>query len=528
MQLEGVWGETDNDRRDMLRLGKKQEFKRNFSFLSALGFVSVYMATWEFVLVSLSVGFSNGGFAGLFWCFITTVTCYATIVASLAEMESMAPTAGGQYHWVSEFAPPQYQKIMSYASGWMSTLGWLASVASSTYVVTTQIEAMIQVTNPEYAFARWQATLIMIAFTVLTIFFNTWGAPVLPGLEVACLVGHLAGFLVVLIPLWVLCPKNSADDVLLHFEDNSGWGNIGTAYLISQVYVMYCNLGSDSVVHISEEVEDASFIVPRVMWWSYLGNVAMGIVMLITMLFCIGPLDSVLEADIPYLLLFNNTGSPGLSIALNVILFLLIYAGNITALATCAREVFAFARDKGLPWSKQAGKMDKKWNVPFNAVYITSVAVVLLSLINIGSTLAFNIIVSLSLLGLFYIKSYMLSIGCVLLKRIKGEPLPPARWSLGRFGLPINAFAFMYSAFIIIFSCFPTNLPIDLSTANWAPLVWVAVILISVVFYVVYGKKHYTAPVEFVEGRKAEGVGLDSAVELTRTARPNSHSTAFD
>lgn len=153
--------------------------------------------------------------------------------------------------------------------------------------------------------------------------------------------------------------------------------------------------------------------------------------------------------------------------------------------------------------------MDKKWNVPFNAVYITSVAVVLLSLINIGSTLAFNIIVSLSLLGL--LSTYMLSIGCVLLKRINGEPLPPARWSLGRFGLPINAFAFLYSAFIIIFSCFPTNLPIDLSTANWAPLVWVAVILISVVFYMVYGKKHYTAPVEFVEGRKAEGVGLQSS-----------------
>lgn len=37
-----------------------------------------------------------------------------------------------------------------------------------------------------------------------------------------------------------------------------------------------------------------------------------------------------------------------MSIVLNVILFLLIYMGNITALATCAREVFAFARDKGL------------------------------------------------------------------------------------------------------------------------------------------------------------------------------------
>ena len=86
---EDVWNESGADMRDMQRLGKKQEFKRNFSFWSALGFVSIYMATWEFVLVSLSVGFSAGGFAGLFWCFITTVTCYATIVASLAEMESM-------------------------------------------------------------------------------------------------------------------------------------------------------------------------------------------------------------------------------------------------------------------------------------------------------------------------------------------------------------------------------------------------------------------------------------------------------
>jgi choline transport protein len=84
---EDVWGDSKQDQRDMLRLGKKQEFKRNFHLLSALGFVSVYMATWEFVLVSLSVGFTNGGFGGLFWCFITTVTCYSTIVASLAESQ---------------------------------------------------------------------------------------------------------------------------------------------------------------------------------------------------------------------------------------------------------------------------------------------------------------------------------------------------------------------------------------------------------------------------------------------------------
>lgn len=63
--------------------------QRNFNLISTLGFISIYMATWEFVLVSLGTGLTNGGFAGLFWVFIGTVTCYSTIVASLAEMESM-------------------------------------------------------------------------------------------------------------------------------------------------------------------------------------------------------------------------------------------------------------------------------------------------------------------------------------------------------------------------------------------------------------------------------------------------------
>lgn len=95
---DGV-GDTANDVSDMKRLGKKQEFRRNFSFLAILGFISIYMATWEFVLVSLSVGFLNGGFAGLFWVFIGTVLCSdSSVVASLAEMESMALTSGGQYH----------------------------------------------------------------------------------------------------------------------------------------------------------------------------------------------------------------------------------------------------------------------------------------------------------------------------------------------------------------------------------------------------------------------------------------------
>jgi choline transport protein len=151
-------------------------------------------------------------------------------------------------------------------------------------------------------------------------------------------------------------------------------------------------------------------------------------------------------------------------------------------------------------------QMNHKRNVPDNSVYLTSVVAGILCLINLGSTTAFNIIVSLTLLAL--LSTYMISIGCVLLKRLKGEALPPARWSLGRFGIPINLFAFCYSGFVIVFSSFPLSLPVDTSNANWAPAVFGGVIFLALVAYIVHGKKHYTPPVLFVEGKRQAGMEL--------------------
>jgi hypothetical protein len=83
----------------------------------------------------------------------------------------------------------------------------------------------------------------MLAFLVVTIFFNTWGSKALPMFEIVSLFGHLAGFLMLMIPLWVLCPKKSGHAVFLEVVNNGGWSNTGTACLISQVTVLYCNLG---------------------------------------------------------------------------------------------------------------------------------------------------------------------------------------------------------------------------------------------------------------------------------------------
>ena len=108
----------------------------------------------------------------------------------------------GQYHWVSEFSPPKYQKVLSYYSGkrgakvgmasksistlmivcigWLTAVGWQVYLASVCFLVGTMIQGLIALNDPEYSYLRWHGTLLAIAIIVFTISFNTIFASRLP------------------------------------------------------------------------------------------------------------------------------------------------------------------------------------------------------------------------------------------------------------------------------------------------------------------------------------------------------------
>ena len=108
---------TTADVKDMSVLGKKQVLRRNFSFITMLGFASTCVASWEGTLSYLGFVLVDGGTGLLFWGSIACSIGQALVYASIAEMASVSPTAGGQYHWVSEFAPAKWQKPLSYLTG---------------------------------------------------------------------------------------------------------------------------------------------------------------------------------------------------------------------------------------------------------------------------------------------------------------------------------------------------------------------------------------------------------------------------
>ena len=133
------------------------------------------------------------------------------------------------------------------------------------------------------------------------------------------------------------------------------------------------------------------------------------------------------------------------------------------------------------------------WNIPLNAVWICLGATVLLALLNLGSTVALNAIVSLTVVAL--ISSYILSIGCILSKRLRREPLPPARWSLGRWGMACNVIALVFLVAFFIFAFFPLATPVTPQTMNWSIVMFMGIVIFATIYYVMYGRHYYIPPV---------------------------------
>lgn len=126
----------------------------------------------------------------------------------------------------------------------------------------------------------------------------------------------------------------------------------------------------------------------------------------------------------------------------------------------------------------------------------------LLSMINIGSEVALNAVISLTITSL--LSAYIMSIGCVLLKRLRGEPLPHHRWSLGRFGMAVNAGALAFLLPLFVFAFFPLSTSVTPETMNWSIVMYIGVIGSATLYYWVRGRHHFIPPVALV--KREDGV----------------------
>lgn len=521
-------------------LGKKQVLKRRFSFISMFGFAVAELITWETVLALFSQALDNGGSAGAVYGYIIAWFSTMSVYTVISELASLAPIAGGQYYWVYMMAPPRYKRISSYIVGWLTTLAWVATVATETLFAGLIIQGILVLdySSDGYDEKMYQGTLLTWAVICGCIFINVVIPNWLPRFEVFILVFHLAGFIAIVVTLWVMTPNiGSNASVWLTSYNGGGWPTQGLSYCVGFLGNVATFVGADASVHLAEEVSNAALNIPRAILGAMLINGAVGFIMMVTVLYCLGDTATVLASPtgFPFIQVFaDSVGNIAGATVMAGVVLALTWACATGITTTASRMCWSFARDRGLPFSKYLSKVNSRTKVPVVAVFTVTGIAALLTLIYIGSYTAFNDVISLTITG-FY-GSYFLPAAFLLYHRVKGNVLPrgtdidtlpsespkedvkqandekhdhgseggvavaEARlvwgpWHIpGIFGIINNVYACLYMIFVIFWSVWPPATPVSASTMNYSVVVTGGVMILSGIWYFVAGKKQYKGP----------------------------------
>ena len=113
-------------------------------------------------------------------------------------------------------------------------------------------------------------------------------------------------------------------------------------------------------------------------------------------------------------------------------------------------------------WSK----VNKRYDIPLNGLYLSTTICCLLGLVYFGSTAAFNAFTGVATLCLS--ASYGLPVLILLLR--KREVVRNAPYSLGKFGVAINLVTVCWIALAIVIFCMPTAIPVTPTTMSIPPL----------------------------------------------------------
>ncbi|KAI1277947.1 amino acid transporter [Xylaria sp. FL0933] len=508
---------ASDDAAILRRLGKQPRLNRSFGFMSILGISCTALCSWEGVLLTSVPTLLVGGAAGVVWGFVGNWIGILSVYAALAELASIAPTAGGQYHWVAMLAPSSAARFLTYMTAWFTAIAWQAIGAAVGYLIATLLQGTVVLAHPNYAPQAWQTVLLMWATSLFCVLMNSISSRVLSKFEAFILVLHLVGFFAVLVPLVYLAPHNSASDVFTTFSNNGDWPNRGLVFLVGFPTMASSLLGADCAVHMSEEIQAAPIVVPRALIYTILINGLLALAIIIALLFCATDLESAVAATdtifYPSLQIFQSAlnSTAGAVILASVILVLGIASG-VGIYASASRMLWSFSRDKGLPFHQFMVKLSKNY-LPINAIFVTYATTVLLSLIVLGSAAALQALLSLVNAALF--ASYTLVCGLLLWRRCTGEIRPYSStadfdlidgkgliwgpWKLPEpLGIANNIFACLYSIFTLFWSFWPeVNHPTP-NTTNWSVLVFGVMVLLSILWYFIRANKHFQGPIKEV------------------------------
>jgi amino acid transporter len=528
------------DVHDLHRLGYAQELFRTMGGFSnfAISFSIISILTGAVILFDYGLAWGGPAASTLGWPLVSLFTLL--IAASMAEIASAYPTAGGLYYWSSRLR----NKDWGWWTAWFNLAGQVAIVAGIDFAAASFVNSGIVtpiLSNFGIAYGNSTAVvgsfvsgqlLTMAVLMAIQLLINVAGIRLVALLNDASVWWHIGTVAVIVVALFLIGSGKAHTDLSpfaigpldktgsaspLGFNLGSAAGYaIPLAFLFSLLQAQWTYTGYDASAHVAEETVAARLSSAWGVFLSVAVSAVVGYIVLFGLVTHLPPLGPMFNCDaaaascsqyygganaIVFTTLSYNLGQLGdwLGAAIAIAMSLC----GLSSIASAGRMLFAFSRDHGVPGSPWLRKVSHRHRTPANAIVAIVVFSYLLTnaaFIAGGST-AIVIVTAISTIALYWAYGVPIFLGLFG----KQEWRDHAVWKMGRYSKPVASVACLWIAFISVLFLWPT------SGNPWTLIAYLVFLGALLVYYFAWARRRFKGPI--VEVGEAELTEIEREFE---------------
>ncbi|WNO70880.1 APC family permease [Streptomyces sp. AM8-1-1] len=492
-------GQEDDDA--LGALGYKPELKRtlgNFhTFAAGISYISILTGTFQLFYF----GVSFGGPA-YWWSWPMVFVGQLMVALCFCELAARYPVAGSIYNWAKTMGGPH----VGWLGGWMmmtATMVTLSAVALAYQITLPQIDSWFQFVGDGSGKNDAAANAVLLG-TVLILFstlVNAFGVKLMARINSAGVFIELVAAVALIILLAAHITRGPSTVLTDTYGLGEGqtlgyFGAFLTASLAS-AYVMY---GFDTASSLGEESHDPSRNAPRAILRALVASFLIGGLILLFALMAVPNINAeeLSTIGLQYVVLETLGSTIG-----EIVLWCVVIAITVCVLAVQAagiRLMFAMARDNNLPAGTHLAKVSPRFKTPVVPAVVIGVVGVLILVINVNQPQIFSVITSIAIIMIYV--AYLLVTTPMLIKRLRGKWTPAeGKFSLGKFGLPINVLAVLWGLAMSINLAWPRAEVYNATGPQhwylrWGAFVFVGIVGLGGFAYYWFVQRHRTGVLE--------------------------------
>ena len=370
---------VSDDEAVLQRLGYQQELSRRMGGFSNFAISFSIICILAGGVTSFPQGFCavGGAALGLGW---PLVSLFSLIVAAtMAQIASAYPTAGGLYHWAAILGGRGW----GWVTAWFNLVGLIAVLAAINVGAVRFVAGWLQLELTPVSLP-----IAVAALTGLQGLLNHFG------IRFTTRLTDFSGYLI--LGVWALLVL-SLIGVIEHYEWSRLWtftnfsgasgggiipdsSSLTWLFLVSLLLPAYTLTGFDASAHVAEETVSATQEVPRGIVRSVLVSSLCGWLMIVLVLLAMPDLTQAAEQGEHVFSWTLRQALPGwwAEILLGGIALAQLLCGLATV-TSASRMMYAFARDGGVPGSYWLKQVSPRYHTPVYAIWSVSVLSALLT-----------------------------------------------------------------------------------------------------------------------------------------------------